>query len=141
MGLVRWAAPASEAALPTPAATQAAASQPPLQALRDRLAAAGPWPGGDSPGARQAALPAGTHHGRIFISKRETLSACFERGLFVSNRCAAAGRQHTRCQASQPARVLGSGSAGSADEVRWRQMDAAVHALLTSTRWIATPAG
>ncbi|KAL4443892.1 hypothetical protein ABPG75_011629 [Micractinium tetrahymenae] len=90
-GMVRWATPASEAVLPTPAASQAAASQPPaaLQALRARLAAAGPWPGRDSllPAAlpAEAALPAGTYHGRIFISKRETLSACFERSLFVSN--------------------------------------------------------
>ncbi|KAL4449518.1 hypothetical protein ABPG77_007162 [Micractinium sp. CCAP 211/92] len=89
MGLVRWSIPASETALPTPAIDQAASSQPALQALRKRLAAAGPWPGDDCPlpAALPAgeALPAGIYHGRIFISKRETLSACFERCLFVSN--------------------------------------------------------
>lgn len=86
--MVRWSAPASQAALPPPTGGQAAA--PGLQALRARLAAAGPWPGGASllPGVPPSApaLPASVYHGRIFISKRETLSACFERGLFVSNR-------------------------------------------------------
>lgn len=102
MGLVRWSIPASETALPTPASDQAASSQPALQALRKRLAAAGPWPGDDCPlpAALPAgeALPAGIYHGRIFISKRETLSACFERCLFVSNRCAAM----RRCVAARP---------------------------------------
>jgi hypothetical protein len=94
---VQWATPASEAALPAPSAeadAAAAAAAPHLQALQQRLAAAGPWAGAAllPAGASWQALPESIHYGRIFVTKREHFSACMERGCFVSNRWVA-GRQ------------------------------------------------
>lgn len=90
---MRWKVPASEAqlpALPAEPAAAAAAAAPHLAALAARLAAGGAWPHGvrllpPNPVALEQ-LPDSFMYGRIFISKRETLSACMERKLFVSNR-------------------------------------------------------
>jgi hypothetical protein len=97
---VQWSTAPS---LPRPAAGLKAGAEPHLSALRQRLAAAagGSWrkllptPLPRALVQRQQ-LPQGILHGQIFISKRETLSASMERGVFVSNRCAAPAKLRPR---------------------------------------------
>ena len=103
---MRWAVPAEHAELPTPqqeaeaAAAAAAVLAPHAAALSERLAAAGPWPHGatllpapgSAAGAAAAAVagpelpPEGITCGRVFVSKSNTISDCFERNVFISNK-------------------------------------------------------
>lgn len=109
----RWQAAPEEAALPAPGKPQdpatavatVAAAAPARAALARRLGAAGAWPHGATLLPPVAVvpeqLPDDFMYGRIFISKRETLSLCMERNLFVSNRCGRGGAGLRREAAGQ----------------------------------------
>lgn len=98
---MRWGAPAAQAALPaagaapSPASSTAAAIK---AALQQRLAAGcgvpravllsppGSSNGGVLPPGAPTQLPEDIYQGRIFLTKRETFSLCFQHRIFAGNK-------------------------------------------------------